>query len=348
MAGGEALEADAVFEGGGAKGIGLVGALEVLEERGYRWRLVAGTSAGAIVASLVAAGYSAAELGSVIRRLDYRKFQDEGVLDRLGLPGKILSVLFEKGIYEGDFLLEWLTDRLAEKGVRTFADLPAPEGSLYRHRLQVIASDVTEGRLVVLPEGLPHYGEDPDAFPVAQAVRMSMSIPFFFEPAELKGRLFVDGGLLSNFPVWLFDRQGPTREQARPRIPTFGFKLIEPEEARPIDGGSVFSFTRQIIDTALEAHDRRHVETLDFLRTIGIPTMGVRTTDFDLSPERAEELYRSGRKAAEGFLSTWDMERYIDEARVPKTAVQTQKVSEWQERLRQRSSAMVGTRVYRP
>ena len=57
------LKADAVFEGGGVKGIGLVGAVAVAEERGYQWVNVAGTSAGAIVAALLAAGYSAAEIG---------------------------------------------------------------------------------------------------------------------------------------------------------------------------------------------------------------------------------------------------------------------------------------------
>lgn len=68
------LRADAVFEGGGVKGIGLVGALAVAEERGYRWVNVAGTSAGAIVASLVAAGYGAGEMKEILQELDYRRF----------------------------------------------------------------------------------------------------------------------------------------------------------------------------------------------------------------------------------------------------------------------------------
>ena len=56
------LMADAVFEGGGVKGIGLVGAVAVAEERGYQWVNIAGTSAGAIVAALLAVGYSVAEI----------------------------------------------------------------------------------------------------------------------------------------------------------------------------------------------------------------------------------------------------------------------------------------------
>ena len=65
-------KADAVFEGGGVKGLGLVGALTVAEENGYTdWRRVVGTSAGAIVASLLAAGYSAEELKEILMDLEY-------------------------------------------------------------------------------------------------------------------------------------------------------------------------------------------------------------------------------------------------------------------------------------
>jgi predicted acylesterase/phospholipase RssA len=65
-----------VLEGGGVKGIALVGATSVLEERGYEFRRVAGTSAGAIVGSLVAANAGAAELEEIMRGVDYRRFQD--------------------------------------------------------------------------------------------------------------------------------------------------------------------------------------------------------------------------------------------------------------------------------
>jgi len=74
---------DAVFEGGGVKGIGLVGAVAVTEDMGYEFCNVAGTSAGAIVAALVAAGYRASELRDIIRSLDYTQFKDEGLLDNI-------------------------------------------------------------------------------------------------------------------------------------------------------------------------------------------------------------------------------------------------------------------------
>ncbi len=83
--------------------------------------------------------------------------------------------------------------------------------------MPVIVSDLTAKRLLVLPMEAGVLGVEPDEFDVAQAVRMSMSIPVFFEPVRWDNpdtgeqHVIVDGGMLSNFPVWLFDRQGAAR-----------------------------------------------------------------------------------------------------------------------------------------
>src|SRR4051812_30800047 len=94
---------DAVFEGGGVKGIGLIGALTVVEEEGYKWGNLAGTSAGAIVASLVAAGYNAAELKTLISGLDYHEFKQATALDHIPLLGPVLNLFIKRGIYSGDY-----------------------------------------------------------------------------------------------------------------------------------------------------------------------------------------------------------------------------------------------------
>jgi len=199
------LKADAVFEGGGVKGIGLVGALEVAEEKGYQFVNVAGTSAGAIVAALLAAGYTAAEMRVIIEELDYRKFQDTDFPDNIPLLGPVFSLIFEKGIYEGRFLESWIRELLLKKGVRTFGDLIIEDyrdDERYRFKLRVIASDISRGRLLILPQDIAEFGIRPENLEVTQAIRMSMSIPFFFEPVRLKNRItrrssyIVDGGLL--------------------------------------------------------------------------------------------------------------------------------------------------------
>jgi NTE family protein len=117
------MDADLVLEGGGVKGIGLVGAYSALQQAGYAFHRIAGTSAGAIVGALIAADITPDELQRVMREIDYGRFEDKGYLDHLWLVGKGASLLFEKGIYEGRYLREWLDQQLAALGVRTFGDL---------------------------------------------------------------------------------------------------------------------------------------------------------------------------------------------------------------------------------
>lgn len=319
------LMADAVFEGGGVKGIGLAGAVAVAEERGYQWVNVAGTSAGAIVAALLAAGYSAAEMKEIMEELDYNRFKDTSLLDSVPLVGKIASLIFEKGIYEGKWFENWMRGLLRKKKVETFNDLIVEEykdDEQYCFKLRVIASDISRGRLLVLPQGIADFGIRPEDLNVAAAIRMSMSLPFFYEPVRLRNMktnqvsYIVDGGLLSNFPVWLFDTEGSI-----PEWPTFGFKLVEPEEGTPHQVRGPISLLTALFSTMTQAHDARYIKDADFVRTIPIPTLDVRTTDFDLSREKSEALYQSGRQAAERFFDTWDFAKYVEEYRKGKPKI---------------------------
>src|SRR5512138_2085110 len=148
------LKCDAVFEGGGVKGIGLVGAVAVSEAKGYDFVNVAGTSAGAIIAALVAAGYRADELKAIMATLDYEKFKDPGWVDRIPVLGKAISLGLEKGIYEGDYFEQWMRQQLQKKGKTTFKDLVMEEfkdSPNYRYKLRVVASDLSRGKMLVLP-----------------------------------------------------------------------------------------------------------------------------------------------------------------------------------------------------
>jgi NTE family protein len=340
--------ADAVFEGGGVKGIGLAGALEVMEAAGYRWKRLAGASAGAVIAALVAAGYTGAELRQILEQVDYERFKDRGRVDAIPFLGPVLSLLAQKGIYEGDFLEGWIRELLARRGIKTFGDLRCDDGGLYEHRLQLLVSDVTRGRILIVPSGLREYEIDPDSFDVARAVRMSASLPFFFEPVQLDGSYFVDGGMLSNFPVWLFDRpaSGDRASEPIPRWPTIGFKLVEPEDGLPNETDSTLGFVKALVTTMLDSHDKKHVEEVDYLRTIGIPTMGVRTTEFSLSRERQNLLYTSGCKAAHAFLEHWDHATYVSRVRVPTTEQGKRARERYRAVIQERSRRMIGSRVY--
>jgi NTE family protein len=321
------LKADAVFEGGGVKGIGLVGAVAAIEKAGYEFMNLAGTSAGAIVASLLAVGYRAEEIQEEMEKLNYNNFKDEGLLDKLGIIGKGLSIGFEYGIYEGEYFEKWLESLLVRKGRTTFGQLITDEykkgraEEKYKYKLQVIAADITDRRLLVLPGDLKSLGYDSDQFSISRAVRMSMSIPFFFEPVKLQdmnGRVhyIVDGGVLSNYPIWLLDDG-----KKNPPWPTFGFKLTEPEkralksaDRNPIN--NPITFLKSIIGTMMDAHDNYHISVSsgDFARTIGIPTVvtvqgvdkEIKTVDFDITQVESRALYANGVRAGAGFLEKWD------------------------------------------
>jgi NTE family protein len=320
--------ADAVFEGGGVKGICLVGAVAVAEEMGYQWANVAGTSAGAIVAALLAAGYSAVELKEIMQELDYKRFKDATLLDKVPLVGPVSSLIFEHGIYEGKFFEGWIRGLLREKHVETFSDLILEEcrdDDRYRFKLRVIAADISQGRMLVLPQDIADFGIRPEDLNVAAAIRMSMSIPFFYEPVKLRNMKtnrvshIVDGGLLSNFPVWLFDSKGST-----PEWPTFGFKLVEPEEELevPHQVRGPISLFAALFSTMMEAHDARYIKDEEFVRTIAIPTLGIGTTEFDVSREKSEALYQSGRQAAEKFFANWNFTKYTDKYRRGKPRIE--------------------------
>jgi NTE family protein len=322
---------DLVFEGGGVKGIALVGAYSILEGRGFRTQNVAGTSAGAVVGSLVAAGYTAKELYDLLQETPFSSFEDEAWEDRiigLGIP---LSILKDHGIYEGKAFHRWISDRLAEKGVSRFGALKVPveDDPRWMYKLQVVVSDVTHHRLLLLPRDAKVIGKDPDDLEVADAVRMSMSIPIYFEPftAKVSGQdvVLVDGGMLSNFPVWVFDSDG------EPDWPTFGLKLVnpEPKEIGPGEPPEVplkhtamkglVAYLLGLVATMTESHDKIYLERDVFVRTITISNLGVRATEFDLRKETSEALYKAGQDAANDFLQTWDFDAYKAAFRTGKT-----------------------------
>ncbi len=320
----ELKKCDLVLEGGGVKGIGLVGAVSVLEEAGYDVQRVAGTSAGAIVGSLVAAGTPAARLAEIMAGLDWRRFQDRSLVDRIPFLGRALSIALDKGVYEGRYLREWLAERLAERGVRTFKDFEITQeqdpGSALppekRYRLTVIVSDVTCGVMRAFPVDYDRYGLVAGDVPVADAARASASIPFFFEPVTLRDVranrdvVLVDGGMLSNFPVEVFDR----RDGRPPRWPTFGIKLSAKGPATPpgFEVTGPASLSLALLKTLIGHTDRAHLNDPDVVeRTIFVDTDGVQATDFDLDRTTADRLYQNGRTAAQEFLDSWDWDAYL-------------------------------------
>ncbi|EMI13290.1 patatin-like phospholipase family protein [Bacillus altitudinis] len=299
---------DGVFEGGGVRGIAHIGGVQAIEENGYQWNRLAGTSAGSIIAALLASGYSSSEIKEVMESLDYKRFMKGSWIDKVPLIGKGLNLFLNEGLYDNSYEEEWLDDLLKQKGIRNFDDIE--EG-----KLKIIISDISNGRMVTIPDDLVRYGES-NKFSIAKAVRMSSTIPFFFRPVKWKVKnqktfyYIVDGGILSNFPIWIFD------SKKSPKWPTFGFRLIKEEITPiPIKNFGLIGMYKSIFKTMMQAHDLYYLDKETEVRTIKIPTGTITSTDFYLNEEEKAWLFQSGYKAATDFLKTWDFESYIENFR---------------------------------
>jgi NTE family protein len=311
----QAMKYDLVCEGGGIRGIGLVGAMEGIEQRGFLPSHLAGTSAGSIVASLRATGYTPLQLRDILLDTDFSKFKDGN-----GWGRKLYNILRYRGIYHGDYFYEYIREFLAAKGVVYFGDLKSANVSdcdhfIYRWIFKCFVADVTRKRLVTFPDDAKLYGLDPDYMEVALAVRASMSIPVIFQPVMMKQSILVDGGILSNYPINSWDSTVP------PEWPTFGILLDEDSRKRQFEpiGRYPHDYFIALFDTMLKAHDKLNIKPGDFkYRTIRVPCGTVDGTDFDLSLSEKKFLYNNGIHAAREFLNEWswaDYQRWAKEVR---------------------------------
>jgi len=185
-----------VLSGGSALGLAHIGVIRELERDGIPIDMVLGTSMGALVGGLYAAGYSPDEMEAIVTGLDWSHYfaerrsapadrylntKHERYPLRIGLDG--WRPILDNGLIRGQNLLSLFTSlTLHVLPVRNFDDLPVP----YR----AVAADILTGQKVVFSSGS-----------IAEAMRASMSIPGLFTPYEVDGRSLVDGGIADNMPV---------------------------------------------------------------------------------------------------------------------------------------------------
>lgn len=321
-------DADLVLEGGGVKGSGLVGAVTALANHSdpYNFHRVAGTSAGAIVASFLAAGISPAGVKDIMDQLDFSQFEDRaGLLKKVPLLDDVAGLLIHEGLFAGEFMHQWISTTLAAHNVRTWGDLKDsdPGSSLppeQQYRLVVIVSDVSRGLMLRLPwDFATLLGVDPDSLPVADSIRASASIPFFFRPWQMLADsavtghnhiVCVDGGLLSNFPLSIFDRT-----DGKPaRWPTLGVKLAGPTSIRTEDwrpDSNNIELAKSLLSTMMSAHDSAYVDNPQASsRTIFVDTSPYQATDFHLAASDKSTLFTKGLGSGNKFLGTWDWQKW--------------------------------------
>jgi len=291
-----------VFEGGGVKGVAFGGALEVLDQNGILDQIenVAGTSAGAITATMLALGYGASYIKDEMLNLDFKTFKDGNIISDFE------RFITQYGWYKGEVFLEFMQGQVAGalgNKDATFSDLNNKrlEDSDKYKELYVVGTNLSERTDRVFS-----YATTPD-MAIADAVRISMSYPLFFASRKLDGDVYVDGGVLRNYALGLFDEQ--TEDTAHPgvylRTPNpntlglhLGKNLLQTRAITDLDqyAGNLFEAILAVQDVALMDNGD------DVKRTIFINTLGIQATDFDITRQQKEDLIKKGHEATANYL----------------------------------------------
>jgi len=320
---------DAVFMGGGVRGIGYAGAVKAFHIAGYEFKNVAGSSVGAIIASLIAAGYTSEEIEREMFDLNYKKFKGKDF--HFGLIGGLISFRKDYGVYNSDFFEKWLAELLARKGVVTFKDLEYKDNGVIKTRLTVTATDIFRKKLLILPQDFTEYGLDPREFEVAKAVRMSMSIPIFYHPYKLIDsdgieHWIVDGGILCNYPMFLFDNG-----KDKLKRPLIGFKFEgctqksqmqhEKEKSAEEQKEGFGEYLARIADILFCSQDLQYSSIVrgESLRIVKIPVTvdgkDISPIDFGICKKASTALFDYGYAAATQFLQNWNFEKWLSKYR---------------------------------
>lgn len=307
-----------IFEGGGVKAIAYIGALEVLEQKGILKDIkrVGGTSAGAITALLLALDFNIEEIRNILWQVDFKRFMDA----TWGVIRNTDRLLNEFGWYKGDFFRSWIGEIVKSKtgnSLTTFRELNDIKNN---KDLYLIGTNLSTG----LAEIFSH--KHTPNLTLVEGVRISMSMPFFFTAIRNKeSEVCVDGGLLDNYPIKLFDRRSfidnyfartdyyETYNKDKNNVnfdpyvfnmETLGFRLDSNKEIKVFEKlekpesikiNNFFDFIKRLVTTILDSQQNKHLHSDDWQRTVYIDTLGIKTADFDISEDRKNAIVQSGK-----------------------------------------------------
>ncbi len=326
-----------VFEGGGVKGIAYAGAIEVLEKKTLgggtpvlqEIERVAGTSAGAITAVLLALGASSEDVRQIVGGTNFRRFMD----DSFGVVRDFDRLVHDYGWYKGDAFAQWMKKQvqaLTGRSDLTFDELrriiaaqPKSQRTKYKD-LYVIGTNLSmQMESVCSAETTP-------AMPIWLAARISMSIPLFFAAVQERNDLYVDGGISWNYPIDLFDDLKfapaaftPVKElkytsyddQHVYNKETLGFRVDTKDEIKwekegwrspPKTIDSFVDYAGALAGYILDSAGKRHLHKNDWHRTVFIDGQGVRTTEFNLSDAQVSNLVKAGADGTTAYFKWFE------------------------------------------
>lgn len=332
-----------VFEGGGVKGIAYCGALRELDNQGILepCKRFAGTSAGAVSAWLCSIYKDDLDkIETIQRETDFGTFAD----DSLGVIRDAHRLLNRYGWHKGDGFYDWaqtITRKKFGQSHITFQELFDATGN----ELVIVGCNASKGTSI-------QFSKDttPDFF-VERALRISMSIPVYFRAIFIpdksvnetgviqgnpnidkevdKGRdIFVDGGVLDNFPIQIFDSgpyvlnplPGEIIDEIPGRTPsafnksTLGLRVDSQAELKigniqadsdQFKSDNFFKYILGLTDLLHSMANKRHLDDYDWHRTIRINTLDVKATDFNLNKNTQDTLIGIGKDATMQYLNQY-------------------------------------------
>ena len=304
------------IKGGGVKGVAYVGAIQELDKAGLFNKIerVSGTSAGALLAFMICAGYNVGKIKDLMMNdIDFKKFKT---------GWNPIRILTGYGLYSGKYILDFVHKLLKDSPLNknnppalhltansTFRDMKdAGCKHLYVFACNTSMHDVTEFSADNTPDVM-----------VAEAIRASMSIPYFFkawqfsdkllgdnkmEKMNIKDHIFIDGGVVYNYPLSFFDD-----ERFRPdgllNDESIGLYLYTPGRTNKVrlQFSQLFFFTKHLFESLLETQDYVILHDKEQLqRSIMIDDLQIPATDFNITRDQLNGLIESGRQAAKKYI----------------------------------------------
>jgi NTE family protein len=299
-----------VFSGGSIKGLSYCGALDVLNKYNILQNIknYCGTSVGSIAASLLAIGMTIEDIKILISTMDFDKFID----DKVGVIRDTINVITNYGVCPGKYVSKLVGDQVNKLfGTKnlTIQELYDKTGVT----LVIVTTDMNNEKSIYLcPNSQNKLYSD---IPIKKAVRMSIGIPFLFEPVVFNNNYHVDGAVLDNYAIHVFDGEYPGDPNARlnlvkPNPKVLGlnittnknvvYKTSDLNNRQKID--SLLKYAISFIDTFLTENSRRVLTPYNYLRTINIVTDDYPLTDFNLTDKQKQDLIDAGVLYTEKFF----------------------------------------------
>lgn len=308
-----------VFEGAGIRGVAYPGVVSELDKEGILKNIekVGGTSAGAIISLIVALGYTPEEIQKILYETDFEQFND----GQYFFLGGFYRMSHSYGWYKGGNFEEWLEKIISAKTKNPDITFEELKKSGFRD-LYITGTNLTKQKLVVFSR------ETYPKMKIKDAVRISMSIPLYFEAIFIDSAgtvykkqnekntldIVVDGGIIGNLPIQIFDSITLVngKEVRIPNPATLGIRIDSDEqieydkvskELAPQEIKDMKDYIEAFYILVLENLNRSQLTEMDWKRTISVSSAGIGPRVKKLSKEQKDALVKCGKECTAKYLN---------------------------------------------